>query len=685
MRKRNLFFSAIMVLAMGALSSCSDDLTTDNQVQTIDHDQVRYLNVTISSPTSVGTRAASFQEGTSEENFVKNMTFVFYDAAGLPTGQSYDAPTFKSNETKDGFTDLTGNGNVDKIWTSTVPVQLAQGENLPAYVVCFINSLGIAELKTKSLAELDEVMRQAVIRTDTETEKTGEGEDATTTTTIKNYFPMTNAVYYGTDVITGETNVRVFAAPIITGQLYATEDAAKTGKTVDIYVERYAARVQLTMANTASKANTSDVNGYTLTFVPEYWRPNAIDQNIYAVKRYGLIEADNKANYNPTYTALLGNFGSRTWWNDATNFRSYWGCSPSYYENEYPEVSDDITDVASKNDYTGTGANKYPYSLHYFNYDQIASSTVAGGVIFQPSNQWDATNGFNQVYYARETTTASRAWGYNQTTQKGYNPLASIPSAVIVGYYTLTRTNTNLTEVPEGRPTFYLYGKTNSKHNLYFDSNIQSAMIDNQSVVLQKTEITEGGVTTVTYPTYRGTTGWKVEHPSKAVRDINKVKVAGRLVALQLDANALPNNLYYYDATKPDGQKYVQITTENINIVNSNLLTTGYATKYGDGIAYFNIPIEHLGIRDDAGNYVTDAKKATTGNEYDFTKCPAGSFGIVRNHVYTINVTGISGLGTALRDKNQPIVPPVDEKTYYISAKLNILNWRIVPPQSVEL
>ena len=61
---------------------------------------------------------------------------------------------------------------------------------------------------------------------------------------------------------------------------------------------------------------------------------------------------------------------------------------------------------------------------------------------------------------------------------------------------------------------------------------------------------------------------------------------------------ALPtgdNELYYYDVTQPEGNRYTQITTGNVEIVNSNLLSTGYASKYGDGIGYFNIPIEHLG------------------------------------------------------------------------------------------
>lgn len=675
MTKSNLLFGAAIALAAGMLAGCSKEPAAENQIQTVDRDQVRYLNVAISSPTGMGTRATNadtdFLQGSENENFVKNMTFVFYDAKGNPTGEAYDISNLEAdengaNKATDGFTNTTG--NVGKFWQNTVPVKLNQGDNLPAYVMCFINPVVTNDFKAKTLKEIEDVVREKVVL-----------DDGT--------FPMTNSVYYGNSA--AGSNVRVFATPINADQLYTSSDKAKAAENpTEIYVERYAARVQLSLENIYNY----DVNGYTLTFVPEFWRPNAIDQQTYAVKRFGLIE-EGKANYDPAYTNLLANFDNKTWWNEPEKFRSYWGCSPSYYTNKYPKVSDDITDFAPNNDY-GAGRAGYPYDVHYFNYEQIKNNTVGGGVSFQPSIAWDKTNGFNEggtakVYYAREATTASSAWGYKSTIDKSYNPLASLPSAVIVGHYTVAKTNAadaTVADVPAGQPTFYLYGQTNDKYNLYFESNIKAAMLRNQNVIVQGTTTGEGESAVTTYAPYREPNGFNVEHPSKEVRNVdakNPTSVAGRLVALQLNKDNLQTNLYYYDATKPEGQKYVNITTTNINTANSILLSTGYATQYGEGIAYFNIPIEHLGIYDETtGEYVRGAK---ADGKYDFTKCPAGSFGIVRNHAYTIKVTKIEGLGTALRDKKQPIVPPVDETTYYISAKVNILNWRIVPTQNVTL
>ena len=90
MRKSNLLFSAVMALAVGLLTGCSDDLAPDTPGQeTVDHDQVRYLNVAIVSPKTVGTRTTDtdFDTGTDVENTIHSMTFAFYDANGLPTGQ----------------------------------------------------------------------------------------------------------------------------------------------------------------------------------------------------------------------------------------------------------------------------------------------------------------------------------------------------------------------------------------------------------------------------------------------------------------------------------------------------------------------------------------------------------------------------------------------------------------------
>lgn len=86
------------------------------------------------------------------------------------------------------------------------------------------------------------------------------------------------------------------------------------------------------------------------------------------------------------------------------------------------------------------------------------------------------------------------------------------------------------------------------------------------------------------------------------------------------------------------------------------LLNAQKARIYKDGKTYYFGAIKHLG------------SEGTTGE-----------YGIVRNHVYKYNITGVQGLGTPVFDPDTAVDPtkPTDEKAY-IAARLYVLAWRIV-------
>lgn len=53
--------------------------------------------------------------------------------------------------------------------------------------------------------------------------------------------------------------------------------------------------------------------------------------------------------------------------------------------------------------------------------------------------------------------------------------------------------------------------------------------------------------------------------------------------------------------------------------------------------------------------------------------------GVVRNHIYAINVTKIAGLGTPVYNPDEIIYPETpEENDHYIAAQINILSWRVV-------
>lgn len=88
----------------------------------------------------------------------------------------------------------------------------------------------------------------------------------------------------------------------------------------------------------------------------------------------------------------------------------------------------------------------------------------------------------------------------------------------------------------------------------------------------------------------------------------------------------------------------------------------GQFMMYTDGKCYFWTAIEHFGKENETG-----------------------SIGVVRNHIYKLNLTAIQGLGTPVVDPTEPIIPekPSDDNSY-LAARVNILSWKIVD-QNVTL
>ena len=110
---------------------------------------------------------------------------------------------------------------------------------------------------------------------------------------------------------------------------------------------------------------------------------------------------------------------------------------------------------------------------------------------------------------------------------------------------------------------------------------------------------------------------------------------------------------------KKGGTEAAPIYTEDT----TPAISTEPAQVRTDGMAYYYIPIQHL---------ATDATKA-------------GYYGIVRNHLYDVNVTGMKGFGTPVYNDDWKIIPTVpDETKTYLAAKINVLQWRVVS-QKVDL
>ncbi|MBO7199199.1 MAG: Mfa1 fimbrilin C-terminal domain-containing protein [Alistipes sp.] len=105
---------------------------------------------------------------------------------------------------------------------------------------------------------------------------------------------------------------------------------------------------------------------------------------------------------------------------------------------------------------------------------------------------------------------------------------------------------------------------------------------------------------------------------------------------------------------KYEGGKYNAITFDAFNTA---LAAVQPALVYNDGMTYYWLDIKHLG---------------NTGS--------TAEYGIVRNHVYKVNISDITGYGTPVYDGTSDFInleKPEDIVTY-VSAQINILSWRVV-------
>jgi len=113
----------------------------------------------------------------------------------------------------------------------------------------------------------------------------------------------------------------------------------------------------------------------------------------------------------------------------------------------------------------------------------------------------------------------------------------------------------------------------------------------------------------------------------------------------------------YYNV---EGTTVTELTTEEVEEILSAIEP---AQMWNEGRTYYFTDIKHLGEEESAGEY-----------------------GIVRNHVYDIAITGLMGYGTPVWDEDEIIIPeiPVDQPALNLAAQINILAWRLVS-QDVQL
>ena len=190
---------------------------------------------------------------------------------------------------------------------------------------------------------------------------------------------------------------------------------------------------------------------------------------------------------------------------------------------------------------------------------------------------------------------------------------------------------------------------------------------------------------------------------------------AGNLALRTAVANSLKYTLYYYDAKNG---KYVGIAPEDLQCVAGTLLgNKEYEVGFqlsdlegkGKNREWFQYDSENgyvsLGAFDTEGNnaintneYLKSVEPAllyAEGQTYYYidikhlgTEGKTAEYGVVRNHVYQIDVESIKGYGSPVYIGTGNLVTPPDypeeDESSYVAARINVLSWKVVK-QGVDI
>lgn len=254
-----------------------------------------------------------------------------------------------------------------------------------------------------------------------------------------------------------------------------------------------------------------------------------------------------------------------------------------------------------------------------------------------------------------------------------YLPINSVPSVVLAGKYTINGVS--------GK-TFYTYQKSGKTPVFYcankgeiagLDVTMLDRFISSQSIVMTKDA---SGNYTAVRTLSRDQADFEVAHPDADVRGVQKV--GGDVVTLQV--KSLNSGYWFWD---PERKEHRQISDRDAQIAVNKLLfqNLGGAHCYTEGMAFFTAPIQHWGW------YRADNKNRTENRpfaEWKWDEMKTGDFGIVRNHVYTMEISKIAGLGTGVIDEDDPVLPPSDNVGYAVNFRVNIQKWATLPTQKWE-
>lgn len=320
MKISKLFPFACVALMMSACASDKEEIGSGTKSGS----DPQYLAVNIvnvgATPT---TRAAGYENGTTEESTIKKVRFYFFNGDGSPyliknpgipgVEGGGEKNWLEASPAVDSSTSGTPSQTEEKI-TQTVLVINGIQSAAPAAIVAVVNpeTVDAATLKNGGKMRLSELRYSAVGSQFYKKDATGKESD----------FVMSNSVYVnaGEDV----------CASLVAGHVTTSPETAKT-KPVDLYVERVVAKVTADV-----KSSAFELGNGTNWETDKYGTKTAVgksgDYDVYAViEGWGLANENGKAEVEKQVdkTWTNGTLGF-TPWTTADYHRCFWETSVAF-------------------------------------------------------------------------------------------------------------------------------------------------------------------------------------------------------------------------------------------------------------------------------------------------------------------------------------------------------------------
>lgn len=631
---------AAIAATLGACSSNDDVDAGENETGTLGQ---TFLNVRIAlSGSDDGTRAATdggYVNGSGFETTVGSANFLFFNEDGsfLTSGK---LPSISS-------TDQNTGSNIEKKVNATVvlgPTTVKPSTNI--YMLTFLN---------REVTDLIGSTYEEVLEKTTKT-------DYNVSSNVPNA-EMTNSIYYDTDSKLVQANI------ISSKNFKETASKAKEDTPIDVYVERTVAKASMSITATTAEnlaAALSDMpykdnSGFyffpltskeekaeNATFVPFSldgtdrnhfavkvlgWTPNVLNEKGYLMKK---INSDTEYKYFKTTTnedgttAVAKEAWAIDYWNKATDHRSFWAEDDNYKTGE-------------------TWQSLKFWSMTKFN------GTDLTGTLSAP---------VSATTYIYENTVTQDSAKYEGGTQH-----ANVPTMLVVGQVGVLESE-NSTFTPKENLYRYLGAfyttdtpikevEKNFLKKYYYDKNGTKTQIDDD--LLSSLTFTFDAMAAV--GTVNGETTTKLYN------------------GIYFPVSSIKSGNDDFKIYKDTGASTTAMTINDINnALKANFVKSENGSKdnaiyyYNKGYCFYQVPIEHP---------VTYSGQTATNGE---TLASGTIYGVVRNHSYELTLNSITTVGQSVAKTDETIeLIPGKDKYYYLGTQINVLAWRNVTNQSVDL